>query len=237
MAAKKIILLKITGEVIPVDVNRMLDGSLIHKIAVQIKKLWPEYAFGIVIGGGNFFRGTQQGTELGLDESIGDQIGMLATVMNGLIIENILKNVGLSTTLFCAVPVANAGSSISQQAIDHALAQGHCLIFAGGLGAPYFTTDTAAVVRGLQMGAHEIWKGTTVKGICTEDPKKNPEAELIKKISFNEALERRLTFMDFSALYLAQEHNLSIRVFDIFLPDAMLEAARDPSFGSRVYKE
>lgn len=234
MTAKKTILLKLTGEVFMSRDKKSLDNTMLISIAQQIKQLENTYYFGIVIGGGNFFRGNTHGKALGITPSIGHQIGMLATVMNGLIIKDLFEQQGIVSTLFCAVPSSEIGVTISQQAIQHSIEKGSCLIFTGGTGNPFFTTDTTSVVRGLQINAVSIWKATHVDGIYNADPKINPNATLIKKISYQEALDKNLRIMDATAFALAREYRLPIRVFNIFTDNALIKASEDLEFGSII---
>lgn len=231
---KQIILLKITGEALLGQGKKELDSTQIKNIALQIKKLQETHQFGIVIGGGNFFRGTKEGKQLGISPSVGHQIGMLGTMMNGLILKDIFEQHDILCSLFCAVPAAEVGIPISQQAIESALAKERCPIFTGGTGNPFFTTDTTAVLRGLQINAREVWKGTRVEGIYDKDPQQFPDAHLIRQISYQKALAQELAILDSTAFALAQRHQLPLRVFNIFAPDALLQAAHDPYFGSIV---
>lgn len=231
--SKKTILLKLTGEVF-LSSTRTLNASLINSIAHQIKELSDRYYFGIVIGGGNFFRGNVQGKALGLSPSVGHQIGMLATVMNGLIINDLFEQQGVQSAVFCALPSSEIGTAISQQAINNAIEKGTCIIFTGGTGNPFFTTDTTAVVRALQMQADMVWKATHVEGIYDADPRQKENARLLKSISFKEVLDNNLKIMDSTAFTLAREHRLPIRVFNIFHENALLKAAESSDFGSII---
>jgi len=232
MQNRKKILLKITGEIFFERTTKKLSASAIKDLANQIKQLESTHQFGIVVGGGNFFRGTQHGVALGMTPSVGHQVGMLATMMNGLILKDLFEQHGLSTSLFCAIPCPEVGSPISQQAIASALQKNNTLIFIGGTGNPFFTTDTNAVLRGLQIEASEIWKGTNVDGIYDTDPRKHENATLIKRVSYTDALTQNLGIMDAPAFALARQHGLSIRVFNIFTPDALITAAHNTDFGS-----
>ena len=232
--SKKTILLKLTGEVFLSSSTRTLDATLINSLAHQIRELSSEYYFGIVIGGGNFFRGNVQGKALGLSPSVGHQIGMLATVMNGLIIKDLFEHQGIPSAVFCALPSSEIGITISQQAINNAIEKGTCMIFTGGTGNPFFTTDTTAIVRALQMQADMVWKATQVDGIYDADPRQQQNARLLKKISFKEVLENNLKIMDSTAFTLAREHRLPIRVFNIFHENALLKAAQSTDFGSII---
>lgn len=229
----KTVLLKLTGECFLDPATRQLNGSFIRSIASQIKAM-PDYYFGIVIGGGNFFRGSKEGAALGLTPSVGHQVGMLATMMNGLLIKDLFEQEEIHCSLFCAVPSPEVGSPISQQAIMTAQAKGHCLIFSGGTGNPFFTTDTTAILRGLQINAQEIWKGTHIDGIYSSDPRKDPHAVLLPSVSYKQALHDDLKIMDATAFALAAQHKLLIRVFNIFEPHALLKVAQDRTFGSCV---
>ncbi len=231
---KKTILLKITGEVLAPTNKQQLEATEVISIAKQIKQLADSHYFGIVIGGGNFFRGTKQGAMLGLTPAVGHQIGMLATMMNGLIVKDLFEKQGLASSLFCAVPAPEIGAPVSYQAIKSALAKGQCVIFSGGTGNPFFSTDTTAILRGLQIEANEVWKATSVDGIYDADPATSPHAQLLTTVSYATMLRDRLGIMDSSAIALAQQHNLKIRVFNVFKPDALLQATKDESFGSTV---
>lgn len=234
MKAKKYILLKITGEALSKSADNGIDSFVIRSIAQQILSLRETHYFGIVIGGGNFFRGSKQGAQLGLSPSVGHQIGMLATMMNGLILRDVFEQEGLPTTLFTAIPSSEIGVPISDQGIKNALDNDICMVFAGGTGNPFFTTDTTAVLRGLQINADCVWKGTNVDGIYTNDPRLFPEAQLIKKTSYQEVLDKNLKILDATAFVLAKEHHLKIRVFNIFKENALINASRDDQVGSLV---
>ncbi len=226
------ILLKITGELFLND--RSLTNRYLNPMLAQIKELSPTHQFSLVVGGGNFFRGNQHGTALGLTQSVGHTIGMLGTMMNGLILKDLLEQHGMASELLCALPCSSVGSPINHQAIDLALQQGHTLIFTGGTGNPFFTTDTTAVLRGLETQASQVWKGTKVDGIYDQDPVKNPSARLLKKVRYQEAIENSYGIMDQTSYVLAAQHKLPIRVFNIFADNALIAAAQDAQFGSLI---
>jgi uridylate kinase len=226
----KRILVKLTGDLI----GQGDDSVPLQNIARQIKKLSNSFSFGIVIGGGNFFRGSLQSKDAGISELTGHTVGMLATMMNGLIVQDIFEQAQIETTLFSAVPCDLVGTVASPQAISRAFSEKRCLIFAGGTGNPFFSTDTTAVVRALQIEAKELWKGTKVDGIYSEDPIKNPEAKLIKEISYKDVLEKNLAVMDSAAYALAEVHRLPLRIFNIFVDNALVDAAYDEEFGSTI---
>lgn len=232
MHNRKKILLKVTGEIFFERTTKKLSATAINDLANQIKQLETTHQFGIVVGGGNFFRGTQHGVALGMTAPVAHQVGMLATMMNGLILKDLFEQHGLSTSLFCAISCPEVGSPISSQAIASALQKNNTLIFIGGTGNPFFTTDTNAVLRGLQIDAAQIWKGTNVDGIYDSDPRKNSNARLVKHTTYTDALTNHLGIMDAPAFALARQHELAIRVFNIFTPNALLTAAHDDNFGS-----
>jgi uridylate kinase len=233
--SKKRILLKITGEIFIAKNGTPTSENALNLIR-QLKELSDTFQFGIVIGGGNFFRGSQHGIKMGVRSSVGHQIGMLATMMNGLMLKDLCEQKGLSTELLCAMPSPEIGKPISQQTINGSLEHDKILIFTGGTGNPFFTTDTTAILRALQIQAAVIWKGTSIDGVYTADPHKDPSAQKIEKVSFEQAIEKRLGIMDLTAYAMAEQHNETIRIFDIFAPDALLKAARDPQFGSTISK-
>jgi uridylate kinase len=234
MKSKQAILLKLTGEILKITPQNSIDGSLLRNIAQQIRELSATHYFGIVIGGGNFFRGNKQGLALGLSPSVGHQIGMLATMMNGLIVKDIFEQEGVRSTLFSAIPSSEIGIPISNQGIKNALERGDCTIFAGGTGNPFFTTDTTAVLRGLQIEADYVWKGTNVDGIYSADPRLFPDAHFIKRITYQDALNNNCKILDATAFVLAKEHGLKIRVFNIFKNNALINASHNLDFGSIV---
>lgn len=235
MSERTTILLKLTGEFLCSPTTGKLESSQARNIARQIKELIATHHFGIVVGGGSFFRGTAQGTALGMTRSASDQVGMLATVMNGIILQDIFEQEGLQVKIFSALACPEIGTPLSPQELRSALKEKKCLIFTGGLGCPFFTTDTNAIVRGLQIEAHEVWKVTKTNGIYSQDPFAYPDAELLRSISYEEAIERKLGIMDATALTLAQKHKMPLRIFSLFEPDALIKAARDKAFGSVVY--
>lgn len=236
MNSKHIILLKLTGELLKNHYTNGLDGSLIKKIAQQIIRIRFTHHFGIVIGGGNFFRGNKQGAQLGLSPAVGHQVGMVATLMNGLIVKDLFEQEGLATTLFSAMASSEIGIATSAQNIKKALEKGDYLIFAGGTGNPFFSTDTTAIVRGLQIGAECVWKGTNVDGIYDSDPRIASNARFLPRVSYGDALSNNLKILDATAFALAQEHAMKIRVFNIFRDNALIEAASNCTFGSIVEK-
>jgi len=188
----------------------------------------------IVIGGGNIFRGVA-GASKGMDRVQGDYMGMLATVINGMALQGALEDAGMLTRLQTALKIeAIAEPYIKRRAVRH-LEKGRIVIFGAGTGNPYFTTDTAAVLRGIEVGADVILKGTRVDGVYTADPEKDPNATKYENISFADVLEKGLNVMDTTAFTLSQENNLPIVVFDMNKESNLLKVCQGDNIGTTVY--
>jgi uridylate kinase len=233
----KTILLKLSGELFKGSNtlgNICMNAELVKNLAKHIKKLRKDHQISIVIGGGNFFRGQKEGAHLGLKRPTADAVGMLATIMNGLMLRDFFEKEGIACTVLDARGIPGVISPIEQTMLDQAVASKSVIIFTGGTGNPFFSTDTAAVVRALQVGATEIWKASTVDYVYDADPAKNTKAKPIKKACYTDMVKRKLKVMDLTAMTLAQEHALTIRVFNIFTPNALLKAASDADFGSTI---
>ncbi len=231
---KKRILLKITGEAFLSQDTKKLSAVTITSLIKQMQQLEPTYQFGIVVGGGNFFKGAVEGKQLGMTPSTGHQVGILATMLNGLILKNLLEQQEIKTTIFCALECPQAGEPVTQQGITASVKKDNTMVFTGGTGNPFFTTDTNAVLRGLQIEAAEIWKGTNVDGVYDKDPKKYPDAQRFDTLTYKQAIEDKLGIMDQTAFVLAEQYKQVIRVFNIFTPDALLKVVQDPHFGTRI---
>lgn len=188
----------------------------------------------IVIGGGNIFRGVA-GASKGMDRVQGDYMGMLATVINGMALQGALEDAGMLTRLQTALKIeAIAEPYIKRRAVRH-LEKGRIVIFGAGTGNPYFTTDTAAVLRGIEVGADVILKGTRVDGVYTADPEKDPSATKYENISFADVLEKGLNVMDTTAFTLSQENHLPIVVFDMNKESNLLKVCQGDNIGTTVY--
>ncbi len=230
---RKTILIKLTGEIFASDEKQ--EPAIVHQVVDQIARLDHDYQIGIVIGGGNYFRGGKQGAQLGLQPWYAHTIGMFATVLNGLALANLLENKKLSTALFCPLECPQAGQPITPESVGRALTQKRCLIFSGGTGNPFFTTDTNAILRALEIGADTVWKAGPADGVYDSDPKINRSARLLPDVTYAKALELKLQIMDMSALALAADNNIKIRVFNVFEADSLMKAAKDPHFGSLMH--
>ncbi|MTG96865.1 MULTISPECIES: UMP kinase [Myroides] len=222
----KRILLKLSGEALMGDQQYGIDPKKLAEYAAEIKKvhdLGVEIA--IVIGGGNIFRGVA-GANVGMDRVQGDYMGMLATIINGLALQGALEAAGMLTRLQTALKIeAVAEPYIKRRAVRH-LEKGRIIIFGAGTGNPYFTTDTAAVLRGVEINADVILKGTRVDGVYTADPEKDPSAIKFEKITFSDVLTKGLNVMDTTAFTLSRENELPIVVFDMNKEDNLLKVCQ-----------
>ena len=209
------ILLKLSGEALMGNQSHGIDPKRIDKYAKEIKKVFDKgIEIAIVIGGGNIFRGVS-GSSKGMDRVQADYMGMLATVINGLALQGALENNNVPTRLQTAIKIeAIAEPFIKRKATRH-LEKGRVVIFGSGTGNPYFTTDSAAVLRAIEINADVILKGTRVDGIYNDDPEKNIEATKFDNLSFDEVLNKGIKVMDTTAFTLSQENKLPIIVFDI----------------------
>ena len=231
----KRILLKLSGEALMGENQYGIDPKRLAEYAQEIKKvvdLGVEVA--IVIGGGNIFRGVS-GASKGMDRVQGDYMGMLATVINGMALQGALEDAGMLTRLQTALKIeAIAEPYIKRRATRH-LEKGRIVIFGAGTGNPYFTTDTAAVLRGIEVSADVILKGTRVDGVYTADPEKDPTATKYEQITFADVLNKGLNVMDTTAFTLSQENNLPIVVFDMNKENNLLKVCQGDNIGTTVY--
>jgi len=230
------VLLKISGEALLGRGSHSIDPSVVAGIAEQIKEvadLGVEVA--IVIGGGNFWRGTSASAN-GVDRTTADYIGMLATIMNALGLQNGLEKAGVMTRVQTAINMQEVAEPfIRRKAIRH-LEKKRVVIFAGGTGNPYFTTDTAAALRALEIDAEIIFKATKVDGVYDKDPEKYQDAKKFKKLDFTTALSQDLGVMDSTAISLCRENNLPIIVFDIKVPGNIKGVIMGKEIGTLVSK-
>jgi len=211
----KRILLKLSGEALMGERNYGIDPARLENYAMDIKNIVDKgIEVAIVIGGGNIFRGLA-GASNGMDRSQADYMGMLATIINGLALQSAIEEAGLQTRLLTSIEMKQiAEPFIKRRAVRH-LEKGRVVIFGGGTGNPYFTTDTAAVLRAIEINADVILKGTRVDGIYTSDPEKDSSAVKFENITFKEVLNKDLKVMDMTAFTLSEENDLPIIVFDM----------------------
>jgi len=210
------VLLKLSGEALGGKDGVGISSLSIHEMAQQIaevREMGVEVV--VVVGGGNIFRGIESG-ERGIERATGDYMGMLATIINALGLQDALEKLGVATRVQSAITMAQVAEPfIRRRAVRH-LEKGRVVIFAGGTGNPYFTTDTAAALRANEIGAEVILKATKVDGVYDSDPRKNPKAKRYSQISYLEALQKRLKVMDSTAFSLCMDNKMPIIVFDFF---------------------
>jgi uridylate kinase len=230
----KRILLKLSGEALMGERSYGIDPNRLESYAKEIKTVTDKgVQVAIVIGGGNIFRGVS-GASNGMDRVQGDHMGMLATVINGLALQSALENIGLQTRLQSAIQINEVAEPfIRRRAMRH-LEKGRVVIFGGGTGNPYFTTDSAAVLRAIEIEADVILKGTRVDGIYTSDPEKDKTATKFDTISFKDVLSRGLKVMDTTAFTLSQENELPIVVFDMNKSGNLLKLVSGEPIGTVV---
>ena len=228
------ILLKLSGESLAGDGNHGIDDSVLTEYARQVIDVVNEGCeVAIVIGGGNIFRGLS-GSERGIERATGDYMGMLATIINALALQDSLEKLGVATRVQSAISMAQVAEPfIRRRAVRH-LEKGRVVIFGGGTGNPYFSTDTAAALRANEIGAEVILKATKVDGIYDSDPKKNPSAKRFKEIRYIEALQRQLKVMDSTAFSLCMDNKMPIIVFDLFRPHNLKRVVMGEKVGTTV---
>jgi uridylate kinase len=236
MGQYKRILLKLSGEALMGEKKSGIDENLLKRYCLQIKELSDKgIKTGIVIGGGNIFRG-MSGEKAGFDRVKGDYMGMLATVINGLAIQSMLESIGGKSIVMTAIEMSPVGIRYSKDRVKEAFAKDEVVIFTFGTGNPYFTTDTAAALRAVEMEADVLLKGTRVDGIYTADPEKDSTAIKFDKLSFSEAYSKGLKIMDLTAITLCSENNLPIIVFDMNVDGNLMKVINGGQIGTLVYK-
>lgn len=230
----KRILLKLSGESLMGNKSFGIDPPVLEYFAKEIKKVHElGVQIGIVIGGGNIYRGLNA-QDQGIDRVTGDQMGMLATIINSLALQNTLENNGIYTRLMSAIKMEEiAEPYIRRRAIRH-LEKKRVVILGAGTGHPYFSTDTAASLRAVEIEADAIFKGTRVDGIFDSDPEKNPNANRFEEITYMDILKKNLRVMDLTAISLCQENNLPIIVFNMDQPDNLLKLVTGQNIGTTV---
>lgn len=231
----KRILLKLSGEALMGDdqfgINRATIVRMVNEVA-EVTRMGVQVA--IVIGGGNIFRGVAGGS-VGMDRATADYMGMLATVMNALALADTMDKAGLTARVMSAIAIEQVVEPYVRPKALQYLEEGKVVVFAAGTGNPFFTTDTAAALRGAEIGAEVVLKATKVDGVYTADPKKDPTATRYTKLSFDEAISKSLGIMDATAFALCRDQKLPIKVFSIFKPGALKRVVMGEDEGTLVY--
>ncbi len=232
----KRVLLKISGEALADEQRYGIDAATLSRIASQIKAAQEDHTqIGVVIGAGNIIRGSAIGGERGLERVTADYAGMLATIINSLALQSALERQGVDVCVHSALPVQEVVEPFAcRRAIDH-LEEGGVVIFAGGTGNPYFTTDTAAALRAVEIGADMVLMAKNkVNGVYEGNPRNTPGVRRFKSLSYQDTLDRRLEVMDSTAVTLCMVHHLPIVVFDLQAPDGIVRAVRGEPIGTLI---
>ena len=231
------VLLKLSGEALMGKAAFGISNDVLDYVAHEIKLLEElDVRVGVVIGAGNIFRGVAGASE-GMDRAQADNMGMLATVINALAMQDAFERRGVPTRVLSAITMPTVCESYTRQRALHHLDKGRVVIFGAGTGNPYFTTDTAAVLRGLEINADMICKATRVDGVYDKDPLKHKDAVRFDSLSYTEVLQRKLKVMDSAAISLARDNNKTIAVFDMNIPGNILKATRGEQVGTLIKGE
>jgi uridylate kinase len=229
------VLLKFSGEALMGDGQFGLDAQTLRQVVSEVKalrKLGVEV--GLVVGGGNIFRGAQiMGS--GIQRTTGDQMGMMATVINALALRDVIEDMEMPAVIYSAMGIEGVSHGFNANHVKKGLAEGQVAIFAAGTGSPFFTTDTAAALRGIEIDADIVLKATKVDGIYTADPAKDPAAERLAELSYDDVIQKNLQVMDMTAFVLCRDHKMPIRVFDMFKKDAVIRIVKGEDEGTLVH--
>jgi uridylate kinase len=228
------ILLKLSGESLSGKVNHGISDTVLDEYAKQVSDVLNKGCeVAIVVGGGNIFRGLR-GTKSGFDRLKGDQMGMLATIINSLALESAISRLGAKAKVFTSIRMEPVGELYNRDRVLEAMKNKTVCILSGGTGNPFFTTDTAAALRAVEIGADVLLKGTRVDGVYTSDPEKDPGAEKFDKISFEEVINKRLKVMDSTAFTMCRENNMPLVVFDMNKPGNLNKLIDGEKIGTLV---
>ncbi len=229
------ILLKLSGEALQGEQSFGIDPAILQQMADEIKAVTAlGVEVGVVIGGGNIYRG-QALSEAGMNRVTGDHMGMLATVMNSLALQDSFERNNIPAKVLSAMPIDGVCEGFSRRGAINALEKGKVVIFCAGTGNPFFTTDTAACLRGIEIEADLVLKATKVDGVYNADPAKDPTAVKYDQLSYKEALEKELAVMDLTAFHLARDHQKNIRVFNMTKPGALKDVVTGGTEGTLVH--
>ena len=228
------ILLKLSGEALTGSVDFGIDPKVLDRLAGEIAQLVEiGVQVGLVVGGGNLFRGTEL-QEAGLDRVTGDHMGMLATVMNALAMRDALERANIPTRVMSAIPMSGVVEHYDRRAAMRHLKSGDVVIFSAGTGNPFFTTDSSACLRGIEINADLVLKATKVDGVYSADPVKDPTAVKYESLTFDEVLDKKLGVMDLTAICLSRDHNLPVRVFDMNKSGALFSILTGKNEGTLI---
>ncbi|NQX89638.1 MAG: UMP kinase [Halioglobus sp.] len=230
----KRILLKLSGEALSGTDSFGIDPKILDSMALAIGQLVGiGVQVGLVVGGGNLFRGAAL-QKAGLDRVTGDHMGMLATVMNALAMRDALERSNIATQAMSAIPMTGVVDHYDRRKAIRALTNGDVVIFSAGTGNPFFTTDSAACLRAIEVGAELVLKATKVDGVYSADPMKEPSAVKYEQLSYDDVLDKKLEVMDLTAICLCRDHSMPVRVFEMEKPGALLSIVRGGSEGTLI---
>lgn len=231
----KRILLKLSGEALMGEQDFGIDPAVVKRIALEVKELVAAgVQVAIVIGGGNIFRGVSLAAS-GMDRATADHMGMLATVINSLSVQDTMEQSGLQVRVMSALPIQQVCEDFERRGAIRHLQQGRVVIFAAGTGNPFFTTDTAASLRAVEINADVMIKATKVDGVYSADPKKDPTAKRYDTISYDEAITRKLAVMDTTAIVLCRDNKMPVRVYDMGKAGALMRIIKGDSEGTLLH--
>lgn len=234
MSEYRRVLLKLSGEALAAEAGRGLDFPFIHRVCAAVKECAAGgVQVGVVVGGGNFWRGVKDGGDR-MERSRADQMGMLATIINSLALQDVLEQQGQPARVLTAQPMGNMTEPYSRPLADRYLREGIVVIFGGGTGNPYFSTDTAAVLRAVEIRADVILLAKNIDGVYSADPRKDPNAVKYDRISYDDVLARQLQVMDLPATSLALENHIPAMVFPLADPNNIVRAVRGETLGTIV---
>jgi uridylate kinase len=230
----KRILLKLSGEALTGAENYGIDPKILDLMALEVGQLIGiGVQVGLVVGGGNLFRGAAL-QKAGLDRVTGDHMGMLATVMNALALRDALERSNIATQVMSSIPMSGVVDHYDRRKAVRALINGDVVIFAAGTGNPFFTTDSSACLRGIEVGAELVLKATKVDGVYSADPMKDPDAVRYDRLTYDEVLDKKLEVMDLTAICLCRDHGMPVRVFEMEKQGALLSIVRGGDVGTLI---
>ena len=238
-SSKRRVILKLSGEALRESGSKdNISPEIVDRIANEVKEAYDSggVELGIVVGGGNFWRGASASAR-GMDRATADYVGMLATVMNALALQGALEHKGVPTIVQSAIEMKNVAETFIRRKAARHLGEGHVVIFAAGTGSPFFSTDTTAALRASEMSAHAVMKATMVDGVYDSDPKKNPDAKRYEKVSFKECITKQLKVMDSTAFSLCMDNHIPIIVFDLGKPGNIAAVLQGADIGTVVDSE
>ncbi|MBD3611886.1 MAG: UMP kinase [Hydrogenovibrio crunogenus] len=229
------VLLKFSGEALMGQGQFGLDSNTLRQVVLEVKALRDlGVEVGLVVGGGNIFRGAQiEGA--GIQRTTGDHMGMMATVINALALRDVIEDMGMSSVVYSAMAIEGVSHGFNANHVKKGMAEGQVAIFAAGTGSPFFTTDTAAALRGIEIDADIVLKATKVDGIYTADPAKDSSAQRLAELTYDDVIQKNLQVMDMTAFVLCRDHKMPIRVFDMFKKDAVIRIVKGEDEGTLVH--